>query len=368
MMKTLQYIFLVLPSLLIAACSNSDEGGASAQTEVVFMTEVMTRAASSDVLTDFASGDKMHIFASETNSLSDAATSHEAGFNGTTWRTTPTVTIPPGQTRYYFAGYPYDAVNTSPTDLKVSVAKQVDYLYSGSGSKATEENPNVAFKMHHAMAMIAFNIQSYKGGRLTSIKVGNDTFPTEGTLRVTTGKITPTNYGEYTKNCDYILSSTGWTTDHPAIFVIPFAIGAAGMPVELTIDSEVYSIVLPEMRLTLANKYIFYLLHTEQSVMLQADKTETINLMDDTAAITSEPYSFLRVVHSGSSMAAPMLQGENLHGVIYWGDGMQENYAASGVHEYSGQGDKTLTIDAWNASTVVVGSMTDIKEIDFSKF
>ena len=366
-MKKLQYMLMALPVLLMAACSDSDEG-AGAQTEVVFTTEVMTRAASSGVLADFASGDKMHIFASESNSISEMATSHEADFNGTAWRTTPTVTIPRGQTRYYFASYPYDATNTSPTELNVSVAKQVDYLYSGSGSKATEENPNVAFKMHHAMAMIAFNIQSYKGGRLTSIKVGNDTFPTEGTLRVTTGKITPTNYGEYTKNCDYTLLNTGWTTNHPALFVIPCTIGAAGLPVELTIDSQVYSIVLPEMRLTLANKYIFYLLHTEQGLTLLADKTETINMLEDTPALTAEPYSFLRVVHSGSSMVVPTIKGTNLHGVIYWGDGTQEAYVVDTKHEYSGQGEKTLMIDAWNTSSISVWPMSDIKEIDFSKF
>lgn len=367
-MKKLHYILMALPTLLLAACGGSDDGGASVQTEVVFTTTIQTRAASSGVLANFASGDKMHIFAGESSSIDQTMTSHEASYNGTTWRTTPTATIQPGQSRYYFAAYPYEATNTDPSAIAVSVEKQVDYLYSGNSSKVTEEDPNVLFNMHHAMAIIAFNIQSYKGGRLTAIKVGNEKFPTEGTMRLTTGKITPTAYGEYTKNCDYTLSASGWTTDHPALFIIPFTIGSTGLPVELTIDSQVYSITLPDMRFTLANKYIFYLLHTEQGLTLQADKTETINLMDDTESMTAEPYSFLRIVHNSDSFTVPTLQGTNLHGITYWGDGQQEQYAAGSSHKYDKTGSKTLTIDSWNASTVSVGTVTNIEEIDFSKF
>ncbi|MDO4758865.1 MAG: fimbrillin family protein [Rikenellaceae bacterium] len=367
-MKKLQYLLLALPTLLLAACGGSDDGGASAQTEVIFTTEVQTRAASTGVIANFASGDRMSIYRTKTTAITEIEATYDASYNGTTWRTTPGATIGPEEIAYYFATYPAVAANSDATAIPVNVAGQTDYLYSGSAQKATFEQPNVTLKMRHAMAIIAFNIQSYKGGRLTSIKAKSDNFPTEGTLRITTGKITPTAYGEYSKNCDYALSPTGWTTDHPSFFTIPYTIGTNGLTIELTIDSQIYTVTLPEMRLTPANKYIFYLTLTEQGITLQAEKTETVNLMDDTNPITAEPYSYLRVNHTASKFMAPTLTGTNLRGIIYWGDEKQENYASGAIHEYGTTTTKSVSIDAWNVATVSFGNVNNIQEIDFSKF
>ena len=370
-MKKLIYILPLLAGWLSVACSSS--GGADSATPVTFTTEIQTRAVAGGVMSEFASGDAMTIFRTPTSSIQNTTvTVYEARYGGTNWSVAPAATLGGGEEAYFMATYPAVSATggaaPSPESIPVKVADQVDVLYSGSGIKATEAQPSVAFKMHHAMAMMAFNIQSYVGGKLTQIKIGNDKFPVEGELRVTRGSITATSYGAYTKQFNATLMPQGWTTDHPSIFVIPFVVPAEGLPVELTIDGKAYALTIPGMRITLSNKYVFYFTHTEAGLIFEEDKTETVELMAETAPIVSDPYSYVQIRHKNNSFVVPTISGTGMRGMIYWGDETSAAYAAGASHEYKGAGPFTLKVDAWNAATIQIPSVAGIEEIDLSKF
>ncbi len=372
-MKKLQYMLLVLPVLLTVACSSSGDEG-PAPTAITFTTEVQTRAAGGSVMTDFKSGDGMLIFRSGSNSIeSGNLTTYAASYSGSSWQVSPVATVSGEEKPYFFAVYPRvdasgDAVN--PAAVPVRVADQVDVLYSGQGEPATESNPTVAFKMHHAMAIIAFNIQSYVVGTLKRIKVGNDRFPAAGTLRVTRGNITTTEYGAFEKSFNQPLTTTGWTKDHPAMFVIPHTIGAEGMPVELTIDDRTYTFTIPSMRLTLANKYIYYVMVTPQGTSLLEDKTETIDLMGETQPLPEVSYGHISLLYQGSELTVPTITGTGLYGMVHWGNGEQTAYKEELKYTYPMAGNYTVGFDLWNVedARVTYSNLDGLKEIDFSKF
>lgn len=372
-MKKLQDTLFLLLIVFMAACSKTNEGPAPVQ--ITFTTEIQTRATGVSVLSNFQNGDAMHIFRSTSNSIAedDQLTTYRATYNNSKWAVSPIATIRGKEKYYFFATYPASGASSNGVDplaVPVNVAAQTDYLYSGSGVLVTESEPTVAFKMHHAMAVIAFNIQSYIGGKLTAIKIGNDKFPSKGELRVTNGRITPTAYGAYTKNFDLSLTSTGWTSNHPAIFAIPHQIGSEGLPVELTIDDQVYTVNIPAMQLLQAYKYVIYIVRTAQGVTLQADKTEAIYLMDTTQAIDDISYGHITIRHNQSEFTMPTISGSQHYGIIYWGDGSQNDYPATTTHSYSSAGSYEVGVDLWNVESakVTFPSLTGLEEINLSRF
>ena len=370
-MKKLHNILFLLFMLLMAACSKEDEG--PAPTRITFTTDIQTRATGVSVMSNFKDGDAMHIFRSSSNSdANDRLVTYRATYNNSTWAVSPIATIRGKEKFYFFATYPASKSTSAidPLAIPIDVTAQTDYLYSGSGVMATESQPTVAFQMHHAMAVIAFNIQSYVGGKLTAIKIGNDKFPSKGELRVTNGRTTPTAYGAYTKNFDLSLTSTGWTSNHPAIFAIPHQIGVEGLPVELTIDGQVYTVNIPAMQLLQAYKYVIYIVRTAQGVTLQADKTEAIHLMDTTQEIADISYGHISIRHNQSVFTMPTISGSQHYGIIYWGDGSQNDYPATTPHTYSSAGSYEVGIDLWNVESakVTFPNLEGLEEINLSKF
>ncbi len=372
-MKKLQNILFLLLILLMAACSKSDEGPTPVQ--ITFTTDIQTRATGVSVMSNFKNGDAMYIFRNASNSIveDDRSTTYRATYNSSKWTVSPIASIRGKEKFYFFATYPASGTTSNGVDplaVPVNIAAQTDYLYSGPGVLATGSEPTVAFKMHHAMAVIAFNIQSYVGGKLTAIKIGNDKFPSKGELRVTNGRITPTAYGAYSKNFNLSLTSTGWTSNHPAIFAIPHQIGAEGLPVELTIDDQVYTVNIPAMQLLQAYKYVIYIVRTAQGVTLQADKTEAIHLMDPTQAIAHISYGHITIRQNQSAFTMPTISGSQLYGIIYWGDGSQNDYPATTTHAYTSAGSYEVGVDLWNVESakVTFPSLTGLEEVNLSKF
>lgn len=370
-MKKLQNILFPLFMLLIAACSKEDEG--PAPTKITFTTEIQTRATAASVMTNFKNGDAMSIFRSTSNSAAnDQLTTYSATYNNSTWAVSPIATISGKEKSYFFATYPAPK-NTSAIDplaIPIDVASQIDYLYSGEGVMATESQPAVAFQMHHAMALVAFNIQSYAGGKLTAIKIGNDKFPNKGEMQITNGRITPTSYGAYTQSFDLPLTTTGGTSNHPAIFAIPHQIETEGLPVELTIDDKVYTVNIPTMQLLRAYKYVLYIVHTAHGVTLQADKIEAINLMDTPKEMDDISYGNITIRHNLNEFYAPAISGSGLYGIIYWGDGSQNDYATDAKHTYSSAGSYEVGIDLWNVESakIIIPDLIGLEEINLSKF
>ncbi len=361
-----KYLLGLFALAALTACGGSSDGGGS-KPEVTFKTELITRAESG-LITAFSNGDRMSLYCSEMNSITGAnPTIHAATYGDGVWRPAPSITLDKEERRYLFAIYPYDANATDAAAYPVTVASQTDYLFSGTGVMATTEALQPTLRMRHAMATLAFNIRSYVGGKLEAVTIENEDFPIEGTLRVT-GSITPTKFGSYTKNFNTALSQQGFTTDHPSIFVIPHQISTAGLKIKMTISGTAYELLLPATNLTSSKKYVASVLHTAQGVSLAEGELEVIALDEPSDAKGEEVYSVIKVSVSGNGALAPVLTGNDPYGFIYWGDGSKEIYSATAGHGYGAEGTYVVTVDAWNAEEVMLNKLTNVVELDLSKF
>ena len=60
---------------------------------------------------------------------------------------------------------------------------------------------------------------------------------------------------------------------------------------------------------------------------------------------------------------------EEITGMISWSDALEsEEWDATTTHQYEGAAPYQVTYDLWKAKTVTISDMTNISEIDFSKF
>lgn len=361
----MKYLLGLLLIASMTACGSS--GGAADLPEVTFTTELISRAESG-VITAFTNGDRMSVYCTETNSISGTTPSiHAATYADGVWRPSPSITVEEEQRVYLFAIYPYDAAATDATAYPVTVASQIDYLYSGTGVGASTQTLTPVLRMRHAMAMLAFNVRSYTGGTLQSVTIESADFPLEGTLRVT-GMITPTKYGNYTKNFNTTLSEKGFTADHPGLFVMPYQM-FDGLKVKMTISGETHELILPSANLTSGKKYVASVVHTAQGLSLADSEWEVIALDEPLPDQGTESYSLLKVGVSGQSALAPVLTDTTEpYGFIYWGDGTKESYSATAGHGYNTAGNYVVTVDAWNAEEVTLNKLTNVTELDLSKF
>lgn len=369
MKSYMKYLAASLVMLGAAACSSGEGGGGEALPQVTFTTEIMSRAALTDVKSAFANGDRMSVYRTKNNSISgETPTVHSASFNNGTWTPTPAIELKKEEKVYLFAIYPFDANGTDPTAFPVTVASQVDYMYSGTGVAASYAAPTAVLRMRHAMAILAFNIRSYAGGALTAIAVNDPTFPIEGTLRVT-GSLTPTKKGAYTKTMNVATSEAGWTTDHPGMFIIPHQSNSAGLEVKLTIGGKEYPVTLPSTNFTAGKKYVASLLLTEQGLALESNELQIISLDEPTPEVAAPSYGLVSITHHASSIKSPAFTGtENPYGFIYWGDGQSESYANGAAHGYTSSGTFVMKVDIWNAEEVSISDLSGIEQIDLSKF
>lgn len=363
-MKKYSIYLLAAAAALVSAACGSGSDSVDTPSEVTFTTEV-TRVGA---LTELPDGAQMNVYLAKGTTLSRTDEMRKAVRTGGVWKGQPSITLQPEEELRLFAVYPYEQSAADATIYPVTVASQTDYLYSGAGAVVTYQKPSTSVKMRHAMAMLALDIRSYVGGRLKSIAIDDPAFPTEGTLRISNGRITATKFGAYTHACDVALSEKGGTGDAASFFVIPFTAGA-DMRMTLTIDGKPYVCTLPATAFDRSSKYLLHLNLTEAGLSLLADQTEVISLDEPGAGQQTEKYGLLRVTHNAETFAAPLVQGTGLYGQVYWGDDTSGAYEAGrSIHTYSSVGTHIVSIDLWNAESVQFESLAGVSEIDLSKF
>lgn len=76
----------------------------------------------------------------------------------------------------------------------------------------------------------------------------------------------------------------------------------------------------------------------------------------------------LRIKHTGSAFEIPVLTGSSLSGVVKWGDGSEDKYNSSLIHNYSAAGSHTIEIQCAGAYTFKLASVAGVTEIDFAQF
>lgn len=366
------YIKILVAALFamgVAACSSGDGGGGEALPQVTFTTEILSRAALTDVKSTFANGDRMSVYRTKNNAISgETPTVHSASCNNGSWTPTPAIELKKEEKFYIFAIYPFDANASDPTAYPISVAAQADYMYSSTGVAASYEAPAIVLRMRHAMAILAFNIRSYVGGALTAIAVNDPAFPTEGTLRVT-GSTTPTKFGAYTKTMNVATSEAGWTTDHPGMFIIPHQSASAGLTVKLTIGGKEYPVTLPAANFTAGKKYVASLMLTEQGLTMESNTLQIISLDEPTPEVAAPSYGMVSITHHAAAIKSPTFTGATApYGFVYWGDSTNDPYSAEAAHSYLSAGQFVMKVDIWNAEEVAVSDLSGIEQIDLSKF
>ncbi len=368
-MKRLKYYLLSLLTFALAACGEKDAPEIKIS-ELSFTTTVHTRALP-NVLTELKDGSQMSIF-TRSSDYAGLASMTKAVNNAGMWKADPTIVLEDGITVTLQAVYPYSDNNTSASSIPVDVNSQIDYLYSGSNVTVSKENPTANLTMKHAMSVLAFNIDKngYTGaGKLQEIKLSGSGLYTMGRMNATTGAITGSSNGEFSKSYNTTLQAGGFTNDIPAMFVIPFTSTGDNLQITIKVDDKEYSSFLPQQTISGGNKYLFRMALTERELVIFPDVSEVISLNVTTDQMPVRNLSTLTIQHSNVRMNVPTINGsEGFFGKVYWGDGESQDYATGINHTYKSENSYTIVIESWETEDVVMSNLSGVTEIDLSKF
>lgn len=380
-MKRIAYYLIPFLSFALVACGGGKDdfeepGGETPSkpevkiSELSFTTTVQTRALP-EVLTDLKNGSQMSIFVTFSNNSGTEKMS-KAVCSNDLWKASPSIPLEAGVNASFYAVYPYSSAYTSSTAIPVSVGTQTDYLYSGSKASVSKAIPTASVTMHHAMSVFAFNIdkQGYSGkGKLQEIKLSGDGFFTEGNLDITKGTIAGSTRGEYAKSFSETLQEGGFTSNIPAMFVIPSNSSGSNYQLTITVDGKEYTSTLPKQSVSGGNKYLFRMALTERELVIFAELTEVVSLNADSDEMPQRELSTLEVTHTNGRMNVPAISGsDGLFGKVYWGDNTSEDYKANLNHVYKTEGKHTIAIESWGAKEVTMESLAGVTEIDLSQF
>lgn len=365
-MKDLAKYIMYTALAAAAACGKSGTDEPDRPThpvEVTFQTEVRTRVQRGDVVTGFETGDEMTLFRTDLPAGSVGKIVCKEGI----WRGNPAVMLDPQQTASFQAFYPLTPTAADPAACPVSVAAQTDYLYSGPAVAVRPQSPRAKLTMHHAQAILAFNILSYVGGELEAVTIDETTFPLEGTLNLTDGSIAVTRRGGYTFACPRTLTAEGWTTGHPGCFVFPRTVSEGQCAALFRIDGVERGVPIPAMTFAAGYKYILELSLTAQGAFILPERTQVVPLDADGGA-AGDRYGSLRVTHHRRSYTIPQFPGSSVYGMIYWDAAAAEPFAAGASFTYSGDGPHTTVFDLWRAEGVRFSDLEGVERIDLSQF
>lgn len=78
--------------------------------------------------------------------------------------------------------------------------------------------------------------------------------------------------------------------------------------------------------------------------------------------------SIVSIIHTNMNMMIPIITGQNVSGIVNWGDDKQEEYKSNLVHSYSEEKQYTLVLDVIGADNIEVPSLEGVIELDLSKF
>ena len=374
-MKTIFNISLSCCILLsLFACSkdtleeNTDNDN---KVEVEISTTVETK---STVTTQFSDGDEMNIYAKTYGDIKapDFVENIKATYKGGAWDISPKIYLGENEKTFIYAVSPYSDKNTDPKAIVVDVTQQKDVLYSGSFVPVSYTTHIAKLTMKHALSLASLNIctQGYNGnGKLQKLEVTGEEIYVDGSMDISTGKITGNNKGNIVTESDKQLLESGWTEDLPKIWVIPFSTKTKDVNLKATIDGKDYVTSFPEVEMKSGFQYIFRLVLTNYGLEFVADQTIAISLNEDSDEMGAlEKYGIISLVHSANEFVLPMLTGDNVFGNVIWGDGITESYSTEAEHSYSADGKKTVVIETWNSTGFELKNMVNVEEIDLSQY
>jgi hypothetical protein len=373
--KIYNSILVIAALAATTACSDSKNGDDPSTVDdgsvaVSITTTVTTKA---NVVTDLTSGAKMNIFA-KTYGRVDAPNMVDgvvAVNNGGTWTFTPEVRIKSGQNAFLYAVSPYDASYTDAAKIPVDITKQVDLLYSGEYVPASYNTHVVKVTMKHALSLVSLNIasQGYSGtGTLTSVSITGDNVYTKGTMDVSTGKITGTGKDQATVSYSKNITSSGWKSDLPGYWVIPFNNKSQAASLTAVIDGKTYVVPMPEVEMRTGFQYIFRLVLTNNGLAFIPSQTESVSLnvsSDEMEEMVG--YGLINFTFTGTEFTFPYFTGDNVYGTIISGTN-SASYSIGGKMTLTATGSKTVSVETWNSTGFEISSLENIDGIDISAY
>lgn len=372
-MKNLFYILLFLLPCM-QACSDDEVSGTiddGDKIEVTLQTQVDTKAT---VVTALGDGDEMNVYAKSYGTLdaADLVSGIRATNKGGTWAMTPPVKLGNGERAFIYATYPYSADNTNPQAISIDVTQQIDVLYSGAYVPVTYTTNQAKLNMKHALMLLTFNIlpQGYTGeGHLESIAINGESVFVNGTMNVSNGKIAGTKKGMLKIDVDKNISDGGWTDDLPRLWCIPFTAQSEECTLAVTIDGRTYEAAFPSVELKGGFQYIFRLALTNNVAQFVPGTMQTVSLNSETDQPESlQKYGLIKFSHHATNFVLPTLLGENVFGIVDWGDDNSESYEMGLSHEYSTNTTQEIILESWNTTGFELNNLKGIDVIDISQY
>ena len=156
-----------------------------------------------------------------------------------------------------YAYYPYSTSVSDVTQIPVSTAGQVDYMYA-TPVTVNAGKKEASLKMKHALSAVRFMIKkgSYTGaGQVTAVSVQSSALGTSGTLNAKTGELTGVSGQGSTISVSKSLELSSATQDVDVI-VVPTGT-TADLTLSVTMDGKTYSTVVSGALVTKAccNQY-----------------------------------------------------------------------------------------------------------------
>lgn len=370
----LKYIaFALIGAQLFAACKdskgsdqpNTDDGSV----EVSIETEILTKAT---VNTEFKSGDAMNIFAKAYNSASseDKFPAMKAEHDGTGWKLTPSLRLKSGELAFLYAVSPYNSAYTNPAALPVKVSDQIDLLYSGSGVAVNYQNTKAKLKMNHAFALVSFNIVGSSEATLQSLSITGDNVYTSATFDVEKGKFKGTGKDQFTLSTSAQITSSGWSTGFPQMWMIPFSTKESTATLTAVINGKTYMVDFPEIEMKNGTQYIFRMTFSNYGLEFIPSETQTIPLNATTDEIEElENYGDLKFTVTSGEFTLPLINGQGVFG-RYSAGGTTGTYRAEETQtvKLNAGAANVVGIETWNSTGFELESLEGVTEIDLSNY
>lgn len=358
------------------ACSSDSEedvpGPDGNTVDVEIITDIATRAT---VITQFADGAEMNVFAKTYNKpdAPDMEKDIKGTYKGAKWILSPSVRLKEGERTFMYAFSPYTEQLSDLTRIPINISEQKDVLYSGSSVPVSYTTYQAKLTMKHALSLMTLNIinQGYSAGKgnLQSISVAGENVYTSGSLNIENGKIIGNAKNKVSVAIGKLIVTNGWTNDLPRMWVIPFNTKAETAKLTVRIDNKDFEAMLPEVEMKGGYQYIFRLVLTDSRLVFIPDQTQVISLNQETDQIEElKGHGVLQFSYTGNDFIVPTLTGDNVFGSINWGDGSNDSYVIHAHHPYAAADEKTIIIESWNSEGFKLDNLKGIELIDVSQY